>query len=151
MPQLIHQYPPLGALARLHVLFESIHPFSDGNGRAGRILLNYLAVSLGWPPIIIKGMEQTDRERYYQSLEAGDVGFHRRFPPPQPCALLAALGEGDFGPLEVLLHGGVLPQLETLIVRRSKPRPGRCCPCGIWHRPSVFRKPPCGSGSAGGS
>ena len=117
VPPLIHQPPPLGGLARLHVLFESIHPFPDGNGRAGRILLNYLAVSLGLPPIIIKGMQQTDRGRYYQALEAGDVGFHERFPPPQVDALLAALEEGDFGPLETLLMDGVLPQLDTLIVR----------------------------------
>ncbi len=58
-----------------HTLFESIHPFHDGNGRVGRILLNYLVVSNGYPPIVIKGMSSEDRQRYYAALEAGDKGF----------------------------------------------------------------------------
>lgn len=116
VPPLIRQYRPIGALARIHVLFESIHPFHDGNGRAGRILLNYLAVSLGLPPIIIKGMRETDRERYYAALEAGDAGFHEHFSPPRASELLLDLGLGDFEPMEALLLEGVLPQLDALIV-----------------------------------
>ena len=115
VPTLISRSPLLGALARIHVLFESIHPFHDGNGRAGRILLNHLAVSLGLPPIIIKGMQQADRERYYAALEAGDAGFHEHFPPPKAGELLLALELGDFGPMEALLMEGVLPQLDALI------------------------------------
>lgn len=122
VPLLIRQFPLLGALARLHVLFESIHPFHDGNGRAGRILLNYLAVSLGLPPIIIKGVQQADRERYYAALEAGDAGFHGRFPPPRTGELLPALELGDFGPMEGLLMEGVLPQLDALIAAAVEAR-----------------------------
>ena len=77
----------LPALARAHTLFESIHPFHDGNGRVGRILLNYLTVSRGYPPIVIKGISKEDRQRYYDALEAGDKGFHRGFPVPTPEAL----------------------------------------------------------------
>ena len=92
------RYTALEALSRLHVLFEAIHPFPDGNGRAGRILLNYVAISLGWPPIIIKGTEARDRARYYAALEAGDRGFQGGFPPPKSTALNRALNEGDFRP-----------------------------------------------------
>ena len=41
------------ALARLHSSFEQIHPFLDGNGRTGRLILNLLLVRLGDPPAII--------------------------------------------------------------------------------------------------
>ena len=114
-PRLIQQYSPLEALAKLHILFESIHPFRDGNGRAGRILLNYLAISQGWPPIIIKGTEAIDRERYYQALEAGDAGFQQQFPSPMATKLLRALEDGDTGPMQNLLADAVIPQLDTLL------------------------------------
>src|SRR5215469_16459542 len=42
---ILDKMPILQALARSHTLFESIHPFRDGNGRTGRILLNYVAIS----------------------------------------------------------------------------------------------------------
>ncbi|MFN4250455.1 Fic family protein [Deinococcus sp.] len=115
VPVLLRAHPALDALARLHVLFEAIHPFPDGNGRAGRILLNYLAVSLGWPPIIIQGVEKAARERYYAALEAGDRGFHAGFPPPTAPALTAALEVGDFTPMAGLLADGAIPQLDRLL------------------------------------
>ncbi len=40
-------------LARIHTAFERIHPFIDGNGRAGRLALNLILVRLGFPPAII--------------------------------------------------------------------------------------------------
>ncbi len=115
LPATLARYTALEALSRLHVLFEAIHPFPDGNGRVGRILLNYVAVSLGWPPIIIKGTEAGDRERYYAALEAGDRGFQAIFPSPSRAALERALDVGDFGPMQDLLADGVLPQLDVLL------------------------------------
>ncbi|MGH2849995.1 MAG: Fic family protein [Solirubrobacteraceae bacterium] len=81
------------ALARLHVRFEQIHPFLDGNGRAGRLILNLLLVRLGYPPAIIyKG----DRARYLAALGRGD--------------------EGDHGPLGELLARAILDNLHKFVV-----------------------------------
>lgn len=106
----------LPRLARIHTLFEAIHPFSDGNGRTGRILLNYLAICWGFPPLIIKGEEKEQRDRYYEALEAADKGFHGGFPPAEPQALLGALEQGHFEPLEVLFEESVYEQLGNLSV-----------------------------------
>jgi Fic family protein len=40
-------------LARIYNQFERVHPFIDGNGRAGRLALNLILVRLGYPPVII--------------------------------------------------------------------------------------------------
>jgi len=115
VPTLLERFPLLAALARIHTLFESIHPFEDGNGRAGRILMNVLAVSKGLPPIIIKGFDTPSRERYYWALEAADVGFQSGFPEPTVQTLQTQLEQGDFAPLETLLLEAVSPQLDTVL------------------------------------
>ncbi len=61
-------------IAKQHILFEAIHPFSDGNGRTGRVILNYLLISKGYPHIIIKGDEK-NKERYIKALEQGDIAL----------------------------------------------------------------------------
>ena len=60
----------LTATAYFHAKFENIHPFADGNGRVGRLAMNYLLVLHGHPPIII---HEEDRKRYYAALEAWDA------------------------------------------------------------------------------
>lgn len=56
-------------IAKLHVEFERIHPFPDGNGRLGRILVNYMLVYCGLPPT---KLALRDRERYINALEQDD-------------------------------------------------------------------------------
>lgn len=52
---------------QVHDLFECIHPFTDGNGRTGRILLNAFRVQIGLKPIIIL---YNDRYKYYSKIQA---------------------------------------------------------------------------------
>ncbi|MGE5283064.1 MAG: Fic family protein [Chloroflexota bacterium] len=80
-------------LARLHARFEQIHPFLDGNGRAGRLILNLLLIRLGYPPAIIyKG----DRTRYLNALRRAD--------------------DGDPGPLGEFLARAILDNLYKFVV-----------------------------------
>lgn len=65
------KYPPLLLAALVHDEFENIHPFQDGNGRVGRLLLNYVLLKHKYPPISIR---VKDRQRYYRVLQA----FERR-------------------------------------------------------------------------
>jgi Fic family protein len=81
------------ALAGLHARFEQVHPFLDGNGRAGRLVLNLLLVRLGYPPAIIyKG----NRRRYLAALRRAD--------------------QGDLGPLGEFLARAILDNLHKFVV-----------------------------------
>jgi Fic family protein len=56
--------------AYFHAVFESIHPFADGNGRVGREIMNYLLLLRNHPPIIVF---ETDRMGYYGAIETWDM------------------------------------------------------------------------------
>ena len=80
-------------LASAHSSFERIHPFLDGNGRTGRLVLNLLLVRLGYPPAIIyKG----ERRRYLAALRRAD--------------------QGDLGPLGEFIARAILDNLYKFIV-----------------------------------
>lgn len=57
-------------IAKLHLTFEHIHPFCDGNGRIGRALNNYLLIREGYVPINIKFI---DRKKYYEAFREFDT------------------------------------------------------------------------------
>ncbi len=57
-------------IAKLHLVFEYIHPFNDGNGRMGRVINNYLLMREGFVPINIKFI---DRKKYYEAFRQFDL------------------------------------------------------------------------------
>jgi Fic family protein len=63
--------PLVEELARLHNEFERVHPFIDGNGRTGRLILNLVLVRLGYPPVVIF---KRQRDAYLVAMQRADVG-----------------------------------------------------------------------------
>jgi Fic family protein len=80
-------------LAELHAGFERIHPFPDGNGRAGRLVMSMLLVQARYPPAIIYMHE---RKRYLKALMRAD--------------------EGDCGPLTELLARSVRDGIHRFLI-----------------------------------
>lgn len=61
-----HTVHVLEKISLFHLEFEYIHPFNDGNGRIGRVLMNYQLFQLGFPPVIIRDKE---KDTYYESFK----------------------------------------------------------------------------------
>ena len=64
------RYPALVLAAVVHNQFENIHPFEDGNGRVGRLILNNILLKHGLPPLNI---EMKNRKEYYAALRAYEM------------------------------------------------------------------------------
>ncbi|XP_076307565.1 protein adenylyltransferase Fic-like [Tachypleus tridentatus] len=67
---------PVKYAALAHYKFVFIHPFMDGNGRTGRLLMNLILMRAGYPPVIIR---KQDRSLYYQYLQFANEGDVRPF------------------------------------------------------------------------
>ncbi|BEH01088.1 MAG: Fic family protein [Propionicimonas sp.] len=80
-------------LAEAHNHFERIHPFIDGNGRAGRLALNLVLVRLGYPPVVVL---KEQRAAYLRAMQRADGG--------------------DFGPLGEILARGMIDNLNRFIL-----------------------------------
>jgi Fic family protein len=65
------RYEPVTRAAIAHHDFEAIHPFTDGNGRVGRLLLNLMLMQEGYPPALVL---REWRVRYVQSLHSAHFG-----------------------------------------------------------------------------
>lgn len=62
---------PIILAALFHYRFIRIHPFDDGNGRVARILMNFILMQFGYPPVIVK---TEDKKNYYAVLRLADAG-----------------------------------------------------------------------------
>jgi len=69
------KYPALILAGVMHNQFENIHPFKDGNGRVGRLILNNLLIKNGLPPVNISFK---NRRQYYESLQEYEKNHNLR-------------------------------------------------------------------------
>lgn len=80
-------------LAEAHDGFERVHPFIDGNGRTGRLVLNLVLVRLGYPPVVVL---KEQRSAYLKAMQHAD--------------------KGDFGPLGEILARAMIDNLNRFII-----------------------------------
>ena len=85
---------PIILAALFHYKFIRIHPFDDGNGRVARILMNFILMQYGFPPVIIK---TSDKENYFSVLQQADAGIFEPF--------IEYIAENLVRSLEIMIKG----------------------------------------------
>ena len=94
---------PILLASEFHYKFIRIHPFDDGNGRTARILMNFILMRFGYPPVIIK---TEDKENYYAVLRLADVGKITPF--------VEYIAENLYKSLEIMISGANGEEIEAL-------------------------------------
>ncbi len=121
------KYNPVELATIVHVWFETIHPFSDGNGRAGRILLSYILIGCGLMNIAIKGISKKDREHYYCALEKADDVFeliHRKIEQGK---------KFDVNDVDGCIHLESFNEIKEIVVGRLEDAIGRLKEVDVHH------------------
>ncbi len=85
---------PILVAAEFHYKFIRIHPFDDGNGRTARILMNFILMQFGFPPVIIK---TEDKANYFAALQFADAGNIESF--------IAYIAQNLVRSLEIMIAG----------------------------------------------
>lgn len=97
------QENPVVVAALFHYKFIVIHPFDDGNGRLARILMNFILMRAGFPPVVIKTKE---KEAYFRALRQADGG--------NTSAFVEYIAEQLLASLELYLTGARGESIEEL-------------------------------------
>lgn len=106
----------IDGIAYFHLVFETIHPFNDGNGRIGRIIINYQLQRIGFPPVIIRDKE---KNAYYRAFTAFRDDKNTK---PMERIVALALCESLHKRIAYLEHYTIIPLVEYAR-RQKKPAP----------------------------
>lgn len=85
---------PFSLASIFHHKFEKIHPFMDGNGRTGRMLLNYILIKKGYPPTLIR---KRNRIVYLKQLQKADESEITQTDPEQYKSLIKFVSDEMIG------------------------------------------------------